>query len=165
MNAPCTKHLIVLHSSIFINFTFFYFLSTYLYCYFLITSCCLMFFKVWFFFPLELNLYISLKALSSTIQVLSVTLDDWSDDEVDAMVEVGGNSSANAIYEAFIPGGYSKPGPDSSHEERVRFIRSLFAYIYLRIILLFDLLRVLCLLRVQISFLLVSLYILLVKLC
>lgn len=57
-------------------------------------------------------------------KVLSVTLDDWSDDEVDAMVEVGGNSSANAIYEAFIPGGYSKPGPDSSHEERVRFIRS-----------------------------------------
>lgn len=57
-------------------------------------------------------------------KVLSVTLDDWSDDEVDAMVEVGGNSSANAIYEAFIPEGYSKPGPDSSHEERVRFIRS-----------------------------------------
>lgn len=57
------------------------------------------------------------------LQVLSVTLDDWSDDEVDAMIEVGGNSSANAIYEAFIPEGVSKPGPDSSHEIRSKFIR------------------------------------------
>lgn len=52
-----------------------------------------------------------------------MTLDDWSDDEVDAMIEVGGNSSANAIYEAFIPEGVSKPGPDSSHEIRSKFIR------------------------------------------
>ncbi|KAK9268136.1 hypothetical protein L1049_010576 [Liquidambar formosana] len=57
-------------------------------------------------------------------KVLSVTLDDWSDDEIDAMVEVGGNFSANAIYEAFIPEGISKPGSDSSHEERMKFIRS-----------------------------------------
>ncbi|TXG48120.1 hypothetical protein EZV62_027414 [Acer yangbiense] len=57
-------------------------------------------------------------------KVLSVTLDDWSDDEIDAMVEVGGNSSANSIYEAFIPEGVSKPGPDSSHEQRTKFIRS-----------------------------------------
>ncbi|GLU17545.1 hypothetical protein SLE2022_339060 [Rubroshorea leprosula] len=57
-------------------------------------------------------------------KVLSVTLDDWSDEEIDAMVEVGGNSAANAIYEAFIPEGYTKPGPDSSHDERRRFIRS-----------------------------------------
>lgn len=56
-------------------------------------------------------------------QVLSVTLDDWSDDEIDSMIEVGGNSSANAIYEAFIPEGVKKPGPDTSHEERMRFIR------------------------------------------
>lgn len=56
-------------------------------------------------------------------QVLSVTLDEWSDDEIDAMIEVGGNSSANAIYEAFIPEGVQKPGPDASHEERMRFIR------------------------------------------
>ncbi|MBA0598707.1 hypothetical protein Gorai_008454 [Gossypium raimondii] len=40
------------------------------------------------------------------------------------MIEVGGNSSANAIYEAYIPEGYSKPGPDSTHDERSRFIRS-----------------------------------------
>ncbi|GKV03962.1 hypothetical protein SLEP1_g16189 [Rubroshorea leprosula] len=57
-------------------------------------------------------------------KVLSVTLDDWSDEEIDAMVEVGGNSAANAIYEAFIPEGYMKPGPDSGHDERRRFIRS-----------------------------------------
>lgn len=57
-------------------------------------------------------------------KVLSVALDDWSDDEIDAMVEVGGNSSANSIYEAFIPEGVTKPKPNSSHEERMRFIRS-----------------------------------------
>lgn len=54
---------------------------------------------------------------------MSITLDEWSDDEVDAMFEVGGNASANAIYEAFIPDGYSKPGPSASHEERLNFIR------------------------------------------
>lgn len=57
-------------------------------------------------------------------KVLSVTLDDWSDDEIDSMVEVGGNSSANSIYEAFIPEGYAKPGPDASHELRAKFIRA-----------------------------------------
>ncbi|TYJ31897.1 hypothetical protein E1A91_A06G232000v1 [Gossypium mustelinum] len=57
-------------------------------------------------------------------KVLSVQLDEWSDEDIDAMIEVGGNSSANAIYEAYIPEGYSKPGPDSTHDERSRFIRS-----------------------------------------
>ncbi|KAK7823419.1 ADP-ribosylation factor GTPase-activating protein AGD12 isoform X1 [Quercus suber] len=57
-------------------------------------------------------------------KVLSVTLDEWSDDEIESMVEVGGNSSANAIYEAFVPGGYEKPGPDASHELRAKFIRA-----------------------------------------
>ncbi|CAK9142884.1 unnamed protein product [Ilex paraguariensis] len=57
-------------------------------------------------------------------KVLSVTLDEWSDDEVDAMVEVGGNACANSIYEAYFPDGVSKPKPDSSHEERAKFIRS-----------------------------------------
>jgi len=54
---------------------------------------------------------------------LSVTLDEWSNDEIDAMMEVGGNASANSIYEAFIPEGHTKPGPDASHEEREKFIR------------------------------------------
>ncbi|CAO2842145.1 unnamed protein product [Amaranthus hypochondriacus] len=57
-------------------------------------------------------------------KVLSVTLDEWSDEDIDAMVEVGGNASANSIYEAFIPDGSSKPGPDASHDDRMRFIRS-----------------------------------------
>ncbi|XP_068654066.1 ADP-ribosylation factor GTPase-activating protein AGD12-like [Aristolochia californica] len=57
-------------------------------------------------------------------KVLSVTLDEWSDDEIDAMFEVGGNSSANAIYEAYIPKGFLKPRPDSSHEDRLKFVRS-----------------------------------------
>ena len=52
-----------------------------------------------------------------------MTLDEWSDDEIDAMIEVGGNLSANSIYEAFLPEGVSKPGPNSSNEERTRFIR------------------------------------------
>ncbi|KAL6888848.1 hypothetical protein ACP4OV_009874 [Aristida adscensionis] len=57
-------------------------------------------------------------------KVLSVTLDKWTDDEVNNMVEVGGNSHANAIYEAFLPQGYQKPRPDSAQEEREKFIRS-----------------------------------------
>ncbi|XP_043688570.1 ADP-ribosylation factor GTPase-activating protein AGD12-like isoform X2 [Telopea speciosissima] len=57
-------------------------------------------------------------------KVLSVALDEWTDDEIDSMVEVGGNSSANKIYEAFISEGHLKPGPESSHEDRVKFIRS-----------------------------------------
>ncbi|XP_065869174.1 ADP-ribosylation factor GTPase-activating protein AGD12-like [Euphorbia lathyris] len=57
-------------------------------------------------------------------KVLSVTLDEWSDADVEALVEVGGNSSANSIYEAFIPDGVSKPHPDANHDERMKFIRS-----------------------------------------
>ncbi|KAL0305420.1 UNVERIFIED_CONTAM: ADP-ribosylation factor GTPase-activating protein AGD12, partial [Sesamum radiatum] len=56
--------------------------------------------------------------------VLSVTLDEWSEEEVDSMIEVGGNGSANSIYEAYIPQGVSKPGPDASHEVRAKFIRA-----------------------------------------
>ncbi|TYG97035.1 hypothetical protein ES288_A10G005000v1 [Gossypium darwinii] len=57
-------------------------------------------------------------------KVLSVTLDEWSNEQIDAMSEFGGNSAANAIYEAHIPEGFSKPGPDAGIEERKRFIRS-----------------------------------------
>lgn len=57
-------------------------------------------------------------------KVLSVTLDAWSDAEIDAMIEVGGNASANSIYEAYIPKGVSKPRPDASQEHRSNFIRS-----------------------------------------
>ncbi|XP_071724944.1 ADP-ribosylation factor GTPase-activating protein AGD12-like [Rutidosis leptorrhynchoides] len=57
-------------------------------------------------------------------KVLSVALDEWSDDEVEAMVLVGGNASANKTYEAFLPDGVQKPGPDAPHEQRSKFIRS-----------------------------------------
>ncbi|XP_020091100.1 ADP-ribosylation factor GTPase-activating protein AGD12-like isoform X1 [Ananas comosus] len=57
-------------------------------------------------------------------KVLSVTLDEWSDGDIDSMVEVGGNSYANSIYEAFLPKRYPKPKADSSYEDRSNFIRS-----------------------------------------
>ncbi|KAL6567251.1 ADP-ribosylation factor GTPase-activating protein agd12 [Orobanche gracilis] len=57
-------------------------------------------------------------------KVLSVTLDEWSDGEIDSMIEVGGNASANSIYEAYIPEGVSKLGPEAHHDERSKFIRS-----------------------------------------
>ncbi|KAL8108469.1 ADP-ribosylation factor GTPase-activating protein AGD12-like [Apium graveolens] len=57
-------------------------------------------------------------------KVMSVTLDEWSDDEIDHIVDVGGNSFANSIYEAYFPEGVSKPGPNASNEERSKFIRS-----------------------------------------
>ncbi|XP_059069809.1 ADP-ribosylation factor GTPase-activating protein AGD12 isoform X2 [Cryptomeria japonica] len=57
-------------------------------------------------------------------KVLSVTLDNWTDNEVDGMVDVGGNAAANAIYEALLPEGFKKPGPEASFEERSDFIRN-----------------------------------------
>ncbi|KAG6494342.1 ADP-ribosylation factor GTPase-activating protein AGD12-like isoform X1 [Zingiber officinale] len=57
-------------------------------------------------------------------KVLSVTLDKWSDEQIDSMIEVGGNSYANTIYEAFLPEGYPKPNAHSSYEERAEFIRA-----------------------------------------
>ncbi|CAL1405943.1 unnamed protein product [Linum trigynum] len=57
-------------------------------------------------------------------KVLSVTLDDWMEEEIDSMAEVGGNAAVNSIYEAHIPDGVSKPKPDASHDERSKFIRS-----------------------------------------
>jgi hypothetical protein len=57
------------------------------------------------------------------VQVMSVTLDKWTDDDINFMIEVGGNSQANATYEAFLPKGYSKPHPDSAQEERQNFIK------------------------------------------
>ncbi|CAM0944473.1 unnamed protein product [Alopecurus aequalis] len=56
--------------------------------------------------------------------ILSVTLDDWSDSDIDSMVEVGGNSYANSIYEAFLPKDHPKPKPDSPMEYRTQFIRA-----------------------------------------
>nr|CAB3447765.1 unnamed protein product [Digitaria exilis] len=57
-------------------------------------------------------------------QVLSVTLDDWDDSDIDSMLEVGGNSYANSIYEAFLPKDHPKPKADSTMEYRTKFIRA-----------------------------------------
>lgn len=56
-------------------------------------------------------------------KVLSVKLDEWTDDQVDSMIEMGGNTAANMKYEAAIPDSYRKPRPESSIEERADFIR------------------------------------------
>ena len=72
---------------------------------------------------LGIVVHYNLQTLFSYFQVLFVTLDEWSSDEIDAMIEVGGNSSANSIYEANFLEGYTKPRPDASHEQRAKFIR------------------------------------------
>ncbi|XP_042403799.1 ADP-ribosylation factor GTPase-activating protein AGD12-like isoform X1 [Zingiber officinale] len=59
-----------------------------------------------------------------TSKVLSLTLDEWSESDMESVIEVGGNSYANSIYEAFLPRNYPKPKPDSSEEDRTKFIRS-----------------------------------------
>ncbi|XP_021886880.1 probable ADP-ribosylation factor GTPase-activating protein AGD11 isoform X2 [Carica papaya] len=56
-------------------------------------------------------------------KVLSVKLDDWTDEQVDALAGLGGNTTANKKYEACLPGNLRKPKPDSSIEERSDFIR------------------------------------------
>lgn len=55
--------------------------------------------------------------------MLSLTLDEWSESDMESVIEVGGNSYANSIYEAFLPRNYPKPKPDSSEEDRTKFIR------------------------------------------
>ncbi|KAI3849131.1 hypothetical protein MKW92_003740 [Papaver armeniacum] len=56
-------------------------------------------------------------------KVLSVKLDEWSDEQVDSLVDLGGNAAANLKYEALLPDNVKKPKPDSSIEERADFIR------------------------------------------
>lgn len=56
-------------------------------------------------------------------KVLSVTLDDWTNSEVDTMLAVEGNSFANATYEAYPPKDINKPTPNASVEERSDYIR------------------------------------------
>ncbi|EYU38275.1 hypothetical protein ABFS83_02G112200 [Erythranthe nasuta] len=56
-------------------------------------------------------------------KVLSMNLDEWTDEQVDALIEMGGNNAVNLKFEAQIPENYSKPKPDSSTDERADFIR------------------------------------------
>ncbi|XP_058195626.1 probable ADP-ribosylation factor GTPase-activating protein AGD11 isoform X1 [Rhododendron vialii] len=56
-------------------------------------------------------------------KVLSVNLDEWTDEQVDTLVDMGGNDAANLKFEACIPDNLRKPKPDSSIEERSDYIR------------------------------------------
>ncbi|XP_022764781.1 probable ADP-ribosylation factor GTPase-activating protein AGD11 [Durio zibethinus] len=56
-------------------------------------------------------------------KVLSVKLDEWTDEQVDILVNLGGNTVANSKYEACLPDNLKKPRPDSSIEERSDFIK------------------------------------------
>ncbi|TYJ36356.1 hypothetical protein E1A91_A05G301800v1 [Gossypium mustelinum] len=64
------------------------------------------------------------RSLGSHIsKVLSVKLDEWTEDQVDGLVNLGGNIVVNNKYEAFLPNNLKKPRPDSSIEERSDFIK------------------------------------------
>ncbi|CAN0917046.1 Probable ADP-ribosylation factor GTPase-activating protein AGD11 [Linum grandiflorum] len=56
-------------------------------------------------------------------KVLSVKLDEWTDDQVTAFMELGGNIMVNKKLEAFIPEDCRKPKSDASIDERAEYIR------------------------------------------
>ncbi|XP_058107009.1 probable ADP-ribosylation factor GTPase-activating protein AGD11 isoform X2 [Magnolia sinica] len=56
-------------------------------------------------------------------KVLSMKLDEWTEDQVDYLEDMGGNTAVNMRYEAFVPENYKKPRPESSIEDRSDFIR------------------------------------------
>ncbi|KAJ3676226.1 hypothetical protein LUZ60_003638 [Juncus effusus] len=56
-------------------------------------------------------------------KVLSVKLDEWTNEQVDTLIESGGNNSVNMRYEAFMPENFKKPKPDCSSDERSDFIK------------------------------------------
>ncbi|KAK4746964.1 hypothetical protein SAY87_026001 [Trapa incisa] len=55
-------------------------------------------------------------------KVLSVNLDEWTDDQVSTLGDLGGNAAVNFKYEASLPHNFTKPKPDSPSEERSDFI-------------------------------------------
>ncbi|XP_029125350.1 probable ADP-ribosylation factor GTPase-activating protein AGD11 [Cajanus cajan] len=56
-------------------------------------------------------------------KVLSLKLDEWTNEQVDALEKLGGNILLNKKYEAFLPSSIKKPRPNSTIEERSEFIR------------------------------------------
>ncbi|XP_050385223.1 probable ADP-ribosylation factor GTPase-activating protein AGD11 [Argentina anserina] len=56
-------------------------------------------------------------------KVVSVKLDEWTDEQVDGLASMGGNITVNKKYEACMPAHVQKPKPDASIEERFYFIR------------------------------------------
>ena len=57
------------------------------------------------------------------MQVLSIKLDEWTDEQVDTLMGMGENNEVNMKYEASIPDYIRKPRPDSSIEEHSDFIK------------------------------------------
>ncbi|VAH69344.1 unnamed protein product [Triticum turgidum subsp. durum] len=55
-------------------------------------------------------------------KIVSVKLDEWTDEQVDFLTEAGGNGAVNSTYEAFL-GNYTKPRQDCSADDRNDFIR------------------------------------------
>ncbi|KAG0503126.1 hypothetical protein HPP92_003198 [Vanilla planifolia] len=60
-------------------------------------------------------------------KVLSVKLDEWTDEQVDSLIDGGGNAVVNMRYEAFLPEEFKKPKPDAQIEERSDFINNILA--------------------------------------
>ncbi|WJX87250.1 putative ADP-ribosylation factor GTPase-activating protein agd11 [Trifolium repens] len=56
-------------------------------------------------------------------KVASLKLDQWTDEQVDALEKLGGNTLLNKKYEAYIPSTIKKPKPHTSIEERSEYIR------------------------------------------
>uniref|UniRef100_A0ACD5WL68 Uncharacterized protein n=1 Tax=Avena sativa TaxID=4498 RepID=A0ACD5WL68_AVESA len=61
-------------------------------------------------------------------KVVSVKLDEWTEDQVDFLNEIGGNIAVNNIYEAFL-GNYTKPRQDCSADDRNDFIRRKYEFL------------------------------------
>ncbi|XP_058782602.1 probable ADP-ribosylation factor GTPase-activating protein AGD11 [Vicia villosa] len=62
-------------------------------------------------------------------KVLSLNLDDWTDEQVDSLVNLGGNTVINKKYEACLPTYIKKPKPNSSIDERSDFIRRKYEFL------------------------------------
>ncbi|KAI3824611.1 hypothetical protein L1987_06075 [Smallanthus sonchifolius] len=56
-------------------------------------------------------------------KILSVNLDEWTEEDVDNVIKLGGNTAVNSKYEDSIPNNCRKPPPDSSTDERTDFIK------------------------------------------
>ncbi|CAN1813738.1 Probable ADP-ribosylation factor GTPase-activating protein AGD11, partial [Linum perenne] len=56
-------------------------------------------------------------------KVLSVKLDEWTEDQVTAFMEMGGNIVVNKKLEAYVPEDCKKPKSDAPIDERAEYIR------------------------------------------
>ncbi|KAF2930545.1 probable ADP-ribosylation factor GTPase-activating protein AGD11 isoform X2 [Oryza sativa Japonica Group] len=61
-------------------------------------------------------------------KVISVNLDEWTDEEVNCLAGSGGNATVNTRYEAFLPENFKKPRHDCTTEERCNFIRKKYEF-------------------------------------